>query len=198
MLLADRPLRLDELKRRYLPNLAGGEAIGGFGLTEPGSGSDAGAMCTSATRDGDGWVLNGEKAWITNAGEGETFVVLARTTPGAGTRGISAFVVPSDAPGFAVGTPEEKLGLKASRTAPLYFTDCRVPALNLLGGRGRASVSRWRHSTIPASASPPSRWASTAAPSSWRSTMPANGPSSASRSPATRRSSSRSPICRPS
>ncbi len=126
-----------ELKRRVLPELARGEAIGGFGLTEPGSGSDAGAMRTTASRDGDHWVLNGEKAWITNAGPGKVFVVLARTDPEAGNRGISAFVVPADTPGFAVGTPEEKLGLKASRTAPLSFTDCRVPAANLLAGEGQ-------------------------------------------------------------
>ncbi len=125
-----------ELKRRVLPELARGEAIGGFGLTEPGSGSDAGAMRTTAVRDGDAWVLNGEKAWITNAGVGKLFVVLALTDPGAGTKGISAFVVPADAPGFAVGNPEEKLGLKASSTAPLYFTDCRIPAGNLMGQEG--------------------------------------------------------------
>jgi hypothetical protein len=127
----------EELKRRVLPALAGGGEIGGFGLTEPGSGSDAGAMRTAAARDGDCWVLDGEKAWITNAGVGSTFVVLARTDPGVGTKGISAFVVPSDAPGLEVGTPEEKLGLKASRTAPLYFHGCRIPAANLLGAEGQ-------------------------------------------------------------
>ncbi len=127
----------EELKHRVLPGLAGGGEIGGFGLTEPGSGSDAGAMRTVAVRDGDHWVLDGEKAWITNAGVGSTFVVLARTDPEAGTKGISAFVVPANAPGFAVGTPEEKLGLKASRTAPLYFTGCRIPAANLLGEPGQ-------------------------------------------------------------
>ncbi len=126
-----------ELKRRVLPELARGEVIGGFGLTEPGSGSDAGGMRTTAVRDGDHWVLDGEKAWITNAGVGKLFVVLARSDPEAGTRGISAFVVPADAPGFAVGNPEEKLGLKASSTAPLYFSGCRIPAGNLLGEQGR-------------------------------------------------------------
>ncbi len=126
----------DELRRRVLPELARGEVIGGFGLTEPGSGSDAGGMRTTAVRDGDAWVLSGEKAWITNAGVGKLFVVLARTDPGAGSKGISAFVVPADAPGFAVGNPEEKLGLKASSTAPLYFSGCRIPAGNLLGQEG--------------------------------------------------------------
>ncbi len=126
----------EELKKRILPELAG-TAIGGFGLTEPGAGSDPSALKSTSVRDGDEWVLNGEKAWITNAGPGRYFVVMARTDPEAGKRGISAFVVPSDAPGFAVGTPEEKLGIKASRTAPLYFTDCRIPAENLLGEEGQ-------------------------------------------------------------
>ena len=141
----------EELKRSVLPELGRGEAIGGFGLTEPGSGSDASAMRTTAVRDGDEWVLNGEKAWITNAGPGKFFVVLARTDPDAGNKGISAFVVPSDTPGFAVGTSEEKLGLKASRTAPLYFTDCRVPAGNLLAGEGqgfRIAMATLDHSRL--------------------------------------------------
>lgn len=127
----------DELKRRVLPELAGGGAIGGFGLTEPSAGSDPSGMRTVAVRDGDSWVLDGEKAWITNAGIGRFFVVLARTDPQAGKRGISAFVVPADAPGFSVGQPEEKLGLLASRTAPLYFHQCRIPAENLLGELGQ-------------------------------------------------------------
>jgi alkylation response protein AidB-like acyl-CoA dehydrogenase len=127
----------EELKRRVLPPLATGEAIGGFGLTEPGAGSDAGSLRTTARRDGDFWVLNGEKAWITNAGFAKYFVVVARTNPEAGKRGLSAFVVPADAPGFSVGQPEEKLGLKASRTAQIYFSECRIPAENLLGQEGQ-------------------------------------------------------------
>jgi len=141
----------EELKGKVLPELAGGERIGGFGLTEPGSGSDAGAMRTTAVRDGDEWVLNGEKAWITNAGFGRWFVILARTDPEAGHRGISAFVVSSETPGFAVGTPEEKMGLKASLTAPLYLTDCRVPASHLLGGEGegfRIAMATLDHSRL--------------------------------------------------
>lgn len=127
----------EDLKRRVLPPLASGEALGGFGLTEPGAGSDAGSLRTTARREGDAWVLHGEKAWITNAGYAKYFVVVARTDPDAGKRGLSAFVVPADAPGFSVGQPEEKLGLKASRTAQIYFADCRIPAGNLLGDEGQ-------------------------------------------------------------
>jgi butyryl-CoA dehydrogenase len=127
----------DELKRRVLPPLASGEALGGFGLTEPGAGSDAGSLRTTARRAGDFWVLDGEKAWITNAGFAKYFVVVARTNPDAGKRGLSAFVVPADAPGFSVGQPEEKLGLKASRTAQIYFTGCHIPAENLLAEEGQ-------------------------------------------------------------
>ena len=141
----------DELKARVLPELAAGEAIGGFGLTEPGSGSDAGSMKTVARRDGDEWVIDGEKAWITNGGVGKWFVVLARTDVDAGAKGISAFVVPSDAPGFRVGNSEEKLGLRASNTVTLYFDGCRVPAANLLGGEGqgfRIAMSTLDHSRV--------------------------------------------------
>jgi len=127
----------EEQRRGFLPRLASGEWIGGFGLTEPGSGSDAGAMRTTARRDGDSWVLQGEKAWITNAGEARVFVVLAKTDVAAGKRGISAFVVNADAPGFKIGRPEEKLGLRASLTAPLFFDDCRIPAASLLGAEGQ-------------------------------------------------------------
>jgi alkylation response protein AidB-like acyl-CoA dehydrogenase len=127
----------EDLKRRVLPELASGEALGGFGLTEPGAGSDAGSLKTTARRDGDFWVLDGEKAWITNAGYAKYFVVVARTNPEAGKRGLSAIVVPSDAPGFSVGQPEEKMGLKSSRTAQIYFSGCRVPASNLLGQEGQ-------------------------------------------------------------
>ncbi|MDH3523402.1 MAG: acyl-CoA dehydrogenase family protein [Acidobacteriota bacterium] len=126
----------DELRERFLPPLAAGVHLGGFGLTEPGSGSDAAAMRTTARRDGDHWLLNGEKAWITNAGFAATYVVMAKTDPAAGSRGVTAFVVAADSPGLAVGEPETKMGLKASRTAPLLLTDCRIPAGNLLGQVG--------------------------------------------------------------
>ena len=127
----------EELKRRVLPSLASGETLGGFGLTEPSSGSDAASLRTTARRDGDSWVIDGEKAWITNAGYAGWFVVMAKTDPQAGSRGVSAIVVPGDAPGLSVGQPEAKLGLKASRTAPLVFDGCRVPVENLLGEQGQ-------------------------------------------------------------
>lgn len=125
----------DELKARVLPELAAG-ALGGFGLTESGAGSDPSGMRTRATREGDSWVLDGEKVWITNAGFAEYYVVVAVTDPSAGKRGLSAFVVPADAPGFSVGEAEEKMGLRSSHTAQIYFNDCRIPAGNLLGEEG--------------------------------------------------------------
>lgn len=141
----------EELKRRVLPELASGRVIGGFGLTEPGAGSDVGSMRTSARREGEEWVLDGEKAWITNAGYAKYYVVVARTDPEAGKRGLSAFVVPSDAPGFSVGQPEEKMGLRSSRTAQIYFNGCRVPAGNLLGQEGhgfKIALATLDHSRI--------------------------------------------------
>jgi alkylation response protein AidB-like acyl-CoA dehydrogenase len=127
----------EAVKQGVLRELASGACIGAFGLTEPTSGSDAGAMRTTARRDGDSWVLDGQKAWITNAGVARYFVVLAKSDDAAGKRGISAFVVPSDAPGFSVGASEEKLGLRSSNTATVYFADCRIPAGNLIGQEGQ-------------------------------------------------------------
>lgn len=141
----------EEVKQAVLPELAAGGAIGGFGLTEPGSGSDAGSMKTVARREGDEWVIDGEKAWITNGAYGKYFVVLARTSPGRGTQGISAFVVPSDVAGFRVGGSEEKMGLKASNTTALYFDGCRIPADYLLGEEGagfRVAMATLDHSRI--------------------------------------------------
>src|SRR6267143_449310 len=129
-----------EQKRMYLPRLASGEVLGAWGLTEPGSGSDAAALRTRAEERGGAWVLNGSKAFITNASVGEIAVVMARTDPEKKSRGISAFVLERGMPGFSAGTPYKKLGLHASDTAELVFEDARVPAANLLGERGAGFV----------------------------------------------------------
>lgn len=126
----------EEIKRQFLPDLASGRTLGGFCLTEAGSGSDAGAMLTSARREGDDYILDGAKVWITNAGFAGTFVVMAKTDPAAGKKGISAFVVDAATPGIDIGRPEEKLGLRASVTAAVSFSGCRVPSRQLLGTEG--------------------------------------------------------------
>ena len=129
-----------EQKRRWLPALASGQALGAWGLTEPGSGSDAAALRTRAERDGDEYVLNGSKAFITNASVGKTAVVMARTDPRKGAKGISAFVLERGTPGFSAGRPYRKLGLHASDTAELIFEDARVPADHMLGAEGQGFV----------------------------------------------------------
>ena len=124
-------------KQAWLPRLARGEILGAWGLTEPGSGSDAAALQTRAEARDGGWVLNGSKAFITNASVGGVAVVMARTDPERKSKGISAFVVPRGTPGFTPGTPYRKLGLHASDTAELIFEDARLPADALLGERGQ-------------------------------------------------------------
>ena len=126
----------DEQKRRYFPRLASGEWLAAFGLTESGSGSDAAAMKTTAVRKGDTYILNGSKRFITNGGLAQVNSVFAMTDPEKGTRGISAFIVQKDFPGFSVGRIEDKMGIKGSQTAELIFEDCEVPAANLLGREG--------------------------------------------------------------
>jgi alkylation response protein AidB-like acyl-CoA dehydrogenase len=126
----------DEQKARYLPRLASGEWLPAYALTEPGSGSDSAAMRTEARREGDGYVLNGSKRFITNAGVAELYTVFAKTDPGAGHAGISAFLVEASAPGFEVGRIEPKMGIKGSTTGEIFFNDCRVPADNLLAEEG--------------------------------------------------------------
>jgi len=120
-------------KAAYLPPLAGGGKIAGFALTEPGAGSDAAAIATTALRRNGSYVLNGAKAFITNAGEAWVYVVFVKTDPGLGRRGMSAFIVPADAPGFRVGKIESKMGVRSSMTGELVFEDCRVGRDNLLG-----------------------------------------------------------------
>ncbi|HEY2600866.1 MAG TPA: acyl-CoA dehydrogenase family protein [Thermoleophilaceae bacterium] len=127
----------EELKQRYLPRLASGEWSPAFALSEVEAGSDPGGMRTRAVRDGDGWVLNGEKNWITNLGIADLFVVFAVTAPDEGhSRGISAFVVESDWPGVEIGKLEHKMGIRGSPTGQPVFTDVRVPADNLIGEEG--------------------------------------------------------------
>jgi len=126
----------DEQKQRYLPRLASGEWLAAYALTEPGSGSDSAAMRTTARRDGDEYVLNGGKRFITNAGVASVYVTFAKTDPEAGHSGISAFVVESGFPGFEVGRIEPKMGIKGSTTGEIFFNDCRVPSENLLGDEG--------------------------------------------------------------
>ena len=126
----------EEQKREWLTPFARGEKLGCFGLSEPGNGSDAAAASTTAKLVGDEWVLNGTKAWITNAHDAHAAIVLATTDKAAKHKGISAFIVPTDAPGFSVGAKEDKLGIRASSTGNLIMEEVRVPKANLLGGEG--------------------------------------------------------------
>ncbi len=125
-----------EQKSKYIPPLASGEWTAAFGLTEAGSGSDAAAMQTVAARKGDKYILNGSKRFITNGGLAQVNSIFALTDTAVGTRGISAFIVEKGFPGFSVGRIEDKMGIKGSQTAELIFTDCEVPAENLLGREG--------------------------------------------------------------
>jgi len=123
-------------KDQYLHDMASGRRLGAFALTEPGAGTDAAAGTATATLHADGYALNGSKMFITNAPYAEVYVVFAKTDPERGTRGMSAFIVEKDTPGFAVGEAEHKLGIRGSSTPPIYFTECRVPKEALLGGEG--------------------------------------------------------------
>lgn len=126
----------EQQKQTYLRPMAEGKKIGGYGLTEPASGSDAGAMKTTARLDGDHYVLNGSKIFITNGGIADIYVVFALTDPGSKHKGTSAFIIEKDFPGFSVGKKEKKLGIRSSPTTEIIFEDCRVPKENLLGKEG--------------------------------------------------------------
>lgn len=126
----------EEQKVYYVPKLASGEYIGAFCLTEPSAGSDAGSLKTRAIRNGDDYVLNGAKVFITNGGEADVYIVFASTNPEAGSRGISAFIVEKDTPGFIIGKDERKMGLHGSKTVQLTFENMRIPQKNLLGQEG--------------------------------------------------------------
>ncbi|MBR4353467.1 MAG: acyl-CoA dehydrogenase [Bacteroidales bacterium] len=126
----------EEQKMKYVPKLASGEWIGAFGLTEPNAGTDAAGQQTTAVLDGEEWVLNGNKIFITNAGHANVYIVIAMTDKSLGTKGISAFIVEATTPGFSVGKKELKMGIRGSATAELIFSNCRIPKANLLGKVG--------------------------------------------------------------
>jgi alkylation response protein AidB-like acyl-CoA dehydrogenase len=130
----------DEQRRKYMPRLATGESLGAWGLTEPGSGSDAGGARCTAVRKGKSWVLNGNKTFITNGHYADIAVVIAVTDKTANTHGLSAFVVEKGTKGFRAGKKENKLGLRASDTSELIFEDCEIPAENLLGHEGEGFI----------------------------------------------------------
>ena len=131
----------DEQKQRWLPDIAAGRKLAAFALTEPQAGSDAGAVRTTALRDGDYYVLNGTKQWITNGGEAEIYSVIALTNPAKGPRGASCIVVEKGTPGFTFGKKEDKLGIRASATRELVFQDCHVPVENCLGREGTGFIT---------------------------------------------------------
>lgn len=127
----------EEQKKKYLPDLLAGKKFGAFGLTEPGAGTDASGQRTTAVLDGDEYVLNGSKIFITNAGFADVFIVIAMTDRSKGNHGISTFIVERGTPGFTVGEPEDKMGIRGSSTCELIFEDCRIPKENLLGREGK-------------------------------------------------------------
>ncbi|MEU5562265.1 acyl-CoA dehydrogenase family protein [Micromonospora musae] len=145
--LGTMPLLLagsEELKRRYLTPVASGEAMFSYCLSEPEAGSDAASMTTRAVRDGDHWVLNGVKRWITNAGVSEYYTVFAVTDPSARSKGISAFVVEKSDPGVSFGAPEKKLGIKGSPTREVYLDNVRIPADRMIGAEGSGFATAMR------------------------------------------------------
>lgn len=138
--LCAEPIRkwgTEEQKQKYLVPLCNGSKLGAFGLTEPGAGTDASGQQTKAVLDGDEYVINGSKIFITNGKEADTYVIFAMTDKSKGTRGISAFIVEKGTPGFTFGTKEKKMGIRGSATYELIFTECRIPKENLLGQEGK-------------------------------------------------------------
>ena len=131
----------EEQKAKYLPDIASGKKPAALGPTEAGAGSDAAAMQTTARLDGDHYVLNGTKQWITNGGEAETYSIIAMTNKARGTRGASAFIVEKGTPGFSFGKKEKKMGIRSSATRELIFEDCRVPRENLIGREGQGFIA---------------------------------------------------------
>ncbi len=145
--LGSYPLLLfgsEEQKKKYLPDVASGRKLAAFGLTEAGAGSDAGGIRTTAKRDGNDYILNGTKQWITNGGEAEIYSVIALTDKAKGPRGASAFILEKDMPGFTFGKKEKKLGIRCSATRELVFEDCRVPKENMIGREGMGFIVAMR------------------------------------------------------
>jgi butyryl-CoA dehydrogenase len=134
----------EEQKQKYLPQIAKGEKLAAFGLTEPGAGSDAGSISTTAVKKGDKYVLNGVKHFITNGGDAEIYTVIAMTDKAKGARGASLFVVEKDTPGFTFGKKEEKMGIRASSTRELIFDNCAIPKENLIGREGMGFIAAMR------------------------------------------------------
>ncbi|MGE5558786.1 MAG: acyl-CoA dehydrogenase family protein [Bacillota bacterium] len=130
----------DEQKKKYMPDIAAGKKLAAFGLTEANAGSDAGGVETTAVLDGGHYVLNGTKQWITNGGEAEVYTIIAMTDRNKGSRGASAFIVEKGTPGFTFGKKENKMGIRASATRELVFSDCRIPKENLLGREGMGFI----------------------------------------------------------
>jgi len=130
----------DEQKKKYLPDLSNGKKVAAFGITEPEAGSDASAIKTTAKKEGDHYILNGLKHFITNGGDAETYVVIAMTDKTRGARGASAFIVEKGTPGFSFGKKEDKFGIRASSTRELIFTDCKIPKENLLSKEGMGFI----------------------------------------------------------
>jgi len=145
--LATFPILLfgsESQKSKYLPDIAAGKRLAAFALTEPEAGSDAGAVKTAAKREGDGYILNGTKQWITNGGEAEIYTVIAATDKSRGSRGLSAFILEKGTQGFSFGKKENKLGIKGSTTRELSFQDCFIPKENLLGKEGQGFLIAMR------------------------------------------------------
>jgi len=130
----------EEQKQKYLPDIAKGKKLAAFGLTEPAAGSDASAIQTTAKKEGDHYILNGTKHFITNGGEAEIYTIIAMTDKSKGARGASAFIVEKGTPGFTFGKKEDKMGIRASATRELIFTDCKIPKENLLGKEGQGFI----------------------------------------------------------
>ncbi len=134
----------EEMKKKYMPQIVSGKKRAAFGLTEAGAGSDAGAIQTTAILDGDEWVINGTKQWITNAGEAEIYTIIAIIDKNKGARGASMFVIEDGDPGFSYGKKEKKMGIRASSTRELIFKDCRIPKDRMIGKQGTGFITVMR------------------------------------------------------